>query len=65
MDRVTAAVVVMIVLGLYVVVICPDGNVSGDTVLGVIIPVTPCSLVLVDLFWVIALVPNRGKEFVE
>lgn len=64
-DKVTAAVVVMIVLGLYVVVNCPAGNVSGDTVLGVIIPVVPCSLFLVDLFWVIALVPKRGKEFVE
>ena len=63
-DKVTAAVVVIIVLGLYDVVKDPAGNVSGDTVLGVIIPV-PCSLFLVVLFCLIALVPRRGNEFVE
>ena len=61
-DNVTAAVVVIIVLGLYGVW---TGKVSGETVLGVIIP-EPCSLLRADLFLsVIALVPSRGNEFVE
>ena len=64
-DKVTAAVVVIIVLGLYELVKAPGGKVSGDTVLGVIIAPAPCSLYLAERFCVIALVPRRGKEFVE
>jgi hypothetical protein len=64
-DKVTAAVVVIIVLGLYEFVKAPGGKVSGDTVLGVIIAPAPCSLYLAERFCVIALVPRRGKEFVE